>query len=115
MASLSRTEVSDAWRAACAAVGVLPWSRTRPEGLRIHALRYHAGTMAARSGATTKELMRWMGHRTPRATLTYQHATDERDQAIAEHLEAATVAAGRSARPAIVELPRDMRAMDAGS
>ena len=71
--------------------------------------------MAARSGATTKELMRRMGHSTPRAAPIYQHASDERDQAIAEHLEAAIVAAKRAARPAIVELPRDIRAMDAGS
>lgn len=114
-APVSRSELSDAWRAACAAVGVVPWSRSHPEGLRLHDLRHHAGTEAARSGATTKELMSRMGHSTPRAALIYQHATEERDQAIADHLDAVIETTRAAKRPPVVELPRDGRAMGSAS
>jgi hypothetical protein len=40
--------------------------------------------MAAVSGATTRELMRRMGHSSQRAALIYQHATEDRDLTIAE-------------------------------
>jgi hypothetical protein len=40
--------------------------------------------MAAVSGATTRELMHRMGHSSSRAALIYQHATEDRDLAIAE-------------------------------
>jgi len=40
--------------------------------------------LAARTGATTKELMARLGHASPRASLIYQHATDDRDRRIAE-------------------------------
>jgi hypothetical protein len=43
--------------------------------------------MAAATGATTKELMHRAGHSTPAAALRYQHATADRDQAIASALE----------------------------
>ncbi len=39
--------------------------------------------MAAATGASLRELMERMGHSSPRAALIYQHATRERDQAIA--------------------------------
>ena len=39
--------------------------------------------MAAGQGASLRELMERMGHSSPRAALIYQHATRERDQAIA--------------------------------
>jgi hypothetical protein len=42
--------------------------------------------LAAATGATTKELMRRLGHASPQAALTYQHATEDGDQAIAEAL-----------------------------
>jgi hypothetical protein len=38
--------------------------------------------------ADGRELMRRMGHSTVRAALIYQHATDDRDQAIANALNA---------------------------
>jgi len=57
------------------------------EGLRFHDLRHSAGTMTAVAGATTKELMARMGHSSPRAALIYQHATAERDTAIAAALD----------------------------
>jgi integrase len=67
-----------AWRRATKAVGV--------EGLRLHDLRHTGNTLAAATGASTKELMARMGHASPRAALIYQHATDERDAAIAAAL-----------------------------
>lgn len=112
---VSRNEVSDAWRTACASVGIVPWSKTNPGGLRLHDLRHHAGTIAARTGATTKEIMRRMGHSTPRAALIYQHATDERDQAIARQLDEVIAAAQRDQRPVVVELSRHGRAMESGT
>ena len=58
------------------------------DDLHFHDLRHFAGTMAARTGATTVELMARLGHSTPRAALIYQHATAERDHAIAAGLDA---------------------------
>jgi len=46
-----------------------------------------AGTLAAGTGAGTKELMYRLGHASQQAALRYQHATRERDQAIAEALD----------------------------
>jgi hypothetical protein len=46
-----------------------------------------SGTMAARTGATTRELMARRGHSSPRAALIYQHATAERDHLIAAGLD----------------------------
>jgi integrase len=63
-------------------------------GLRAHDLRHTAGTLAARTGATTKELMARLGHASPRAAMIYQHATDERDRVIAERLADMAAAAG---------------------
>jgi integrase len=63
-------------------------------GVRFHDLRHTAGTLAARTGATTKELMARLGHASPRASMIYQHAAAERDRLIAEGLDAMTVEAG---------------------
>ena len=57
-------------------------------GVHFHDLRHLAATLAATTGATTKELMARMGHSSPRAALIYQHAVADRDQAIAEALSA---------------------------
>jgi integrase len=56
------------------------------EGLRFHDLRHSAGTLAARTGATTRELMARLGHASAQAAMTYQHAAEERDRWIAEGL-----------------------------
>jgi integrase len=50
---------------------------------RFHDLRHTGNTLAAATGASTKELMARMGHASMRAALIYQHATADRDQAIA--------------------------------
>jgi integrase len=61
---------------------------TRMRGLRFHDLRHTAGTLAARTGATTKELMARLGHSSPNAALIYQHASADRDRSIADGLGA---------------------------
>ena len=63
-------------------------------GLRFHDLRHTAGTLAARTGATTKELMARLGHASARASLIYQHASEDRDRRIAERLDEMAVEAG---------------------
>ena len=44
--------------------------------------------MAARSGASTRDLMARMGHDSVRAAIIYQHATTEADVRIAAALDA---------------------------
>ncbi|MGE0879600.1 MAG: tyrosine-type recombinase/integrase [Acidimicrobiia bacterium] len=56
------------------------------EGLRFHDLRHTGNTLAAMTGASTKELMSRMGHSSTRAALGYQHATEERERLIASKL-----------------------------
>ena len=45
-----------------------------------------ANTLAAGTGASTRELMHRMGHSSSAAALRHQHATRDRDQAIAKAL-----------------------------
>lgn len=67
------------------------WSRARTsvgvEHLHLHDLRHLAGTLAATTGAGTKELMYRLGHASPQAALRYQHATKARDVAIADAMD----------------------------
>jgi integrase len=100
-ASNFRTRI---WHPAARSVGL--------SGLRFHDLRHTAGTLAARTGATTKELMARLGHSSPNAAMVYQHATEDRDRVIAERLEAMAAEAGvapvvpiESARSATSERP----------
>ena len=76
-----RGSLYTAWRRATKAVGV--------DELHFHDLRHTGATLAATTGATTRELMARMGHASPRAALIYQHATQERDEAIAHALNEA--------------------------
>jgi hypothetical protein len=55
-------------------------------GLRFHDLHHAAGTLAAQTGATTKELMARLGHASPQAAMVYRHASLARDVVIAERL-----------------------------
>lgn len=68
------------------------WARAREvvgvEHLHLHDLRHLAGTLAATTGAGTKELMYRLGHASPQAALRYQHATKARDVAIADAMDA---------------------------
>lgn len=74
-APLPRAKWNVRWRKATAAVGMT--------GFHFHDLRHTGNTLAAATGASTKELMARMGHASPRAALIYQHATQERDDGVA--------------------------------
>jgi integrase len=54
--------------------------------MHFHDLRHVGGTLAAATGASLKELMARLGHSSTRAALMYQHASRDRDQAIARAL-----------------------------
>jgi integrase len=66
------------------------WQRARKTvgrpDLFLHDLRHSGFTWAAASGASVAELMCRGGHANPRAALRYQHATEDRDRAIADAL-----------------------------
>lgn len=66
------------------------WSKAREKAgradLHFHDLRHTGATLAAATGATLAELMARLGHSTPAAAMRYQHATADRDRAIAEAL-----------------------------
>ncbi|KOX02607.1 hypothetical protein ADK65_07755 [Streptomyces sp. NRRL B-1140] len=68
------------WQKACNETGI--------KGLHFHDLRHTGNTLAASTGASTRELMTRMGHSTARAALIYQHASAERDRLIADALSA---------------------------
>jgi integrase len=70
--------LASSWRKAREKVG-------RPD-LHLHDLRHTGLTLAAATGATTAELMRRAGHSSTAAALRYQHATDDRDQVLANAL-----------------------------
>jgi integrase len=55
-------------------------------GFRFHDLRHTGQTLAASTGATTKDLMRRLGHASPAAANRYLHAVDGRDAEIASAL-----------------------------
>ena len=54
--------------------------------ITLHDLRHAGATLAAWTGASTRELMARLGHSTPRAALRYQHAAQHRDREIADRL-----------------------------
>ena len=66
------------------------WRRARHQvghdELHLHDLRHAAGTLAAWTGATERELMARLGHANPAASRRYQHAARDRDRAIAAGL-----------------------------
>jgi integrase len=55
-------------------------------GFRFHDLRHTGQTLAASTGAATKDLMRRLGHACPAAANRYLHAVDGRDAEIASAL-----------------------------
>jgi integrase len=79
----------------------LTWIKARDgaglSGLHLHDLRHTGNTMAAATSASLRELMERMGHSSTRAALIYQHATRERDEAIATAMgELSGTARGKS-------------------
>jgi integrase len=65
--------------------------------LHLHDLRHTGSTWSAQSGATLRELMARIGHSSTRAAMIYQHASRERDQAIASALDTLIVEARKQA------------------
>ena len=84
----SDRSLSVAWHSARSRVG-------RNE-LRFHDLRHSGLTWSAATGASIAELMRRAGHASQSAALRYQHATDDRDRALAAALAALAGRAGPS-------------------
>jgi hypothetical protein len=62
--------------------------KRRQDAERWAALTEAGATLAAWTGASTKELMARLGHASPRAALRYQHAAASRDREIASRLDA---------------------------
>jgi integrase len=60
--------------------------KTGMSGFRYHDLRHTGQTLAAATGATTKDLMRRLGHASPAAANRYLHAVEGRDAEIASAL-----------------------------
>lgn len=54
----------------------------------FHGLRHSGLTYAGQCGATLAELLRRAGHSDINTVLIYQHATRERDAALAERMSA---------------------------
>jgi len=77
-ATLRRSNFRPIWNAACEQAGV--------PGLHFHDLRHVGGTVAAATGVSLKELMARLGHSSTRAATICQHATKDRDEAIAKAL-----------------------------
>jgi integrase len=88
---LERSRVGRTWRRVAASLG--------REDLRFHDLRHTGNTLAAATGASTAEIMGRMGHASPQAALAYQHATQDRDQAIAGVLGEFMEGPGDAAEP----------------
>ena len=86
---MRRAVLQRAWNEARGKVGM--------EHFHFHDLRHRGNTLAAATGASTRELMARMGHASAEAALRYPHATRERDQAIAAALGAMASAADRKA------------------
>jgi integrase len=78
------------------------WNQARSllsrNDLRFHDLRHSGLTWSAATGASVAELMRRAGHASQSAALRYQHATDDRDRALAHAL--ARLADGGKPEPA---------------
>ncbi len=66
------------------------WDRARQAAgrpdMHFHDLRHTGATLAAATGATLADLMARLGHSTSAAAMRYQHAAQDRDQAIADAL-----------------------------
>ncbi|MFE3578967.1 tyrosine-type recombinase/integrase [Streptomyces vinaceus] len=73
-----RNHFNRLWHKACREAGI--------KGLHFQDLRHTGNTLAASTGASTRELMTRMGHSTARAALIYQHASADRDRLIADAL-----------------------------
>ena len=87
-----RRNFNRVWKAALKSAGI-----PGDMDLHLHDLRHTGSTWSAQSGATLKELMARIGHSSTRAAMIYQHASRERDDAIATALDALIVEARKQA------------------
>jgi integrase len=83
------------WLRALANAGVQP--------VHFHDLRHTGNTLAASTGASTRELMTRMGQSSSRAALIYQHATSERDRLIADAINLQVMRMRHSSGPPLDE------------
>jgi integrase len=88
---LRRNNFRVLWAKACRDAG-LP-------GVHFHDLRHTGNTLAAATGASLRELMERMGHSSTRAALIYQHASKDRDKAIAKAVGEMFATARKQAKP----------------
>jgi integrase len=89
-------------RSSFRSIWLLARSKAGLPNLRFHDLRHTGNTLAAATGASTRELMARMGHSSMRAALIYQHATKDRDAVIAAALT--ELAVGTTSAPSAAVL-----------
>ncbi|WP_033344549.1 tyrosine-type recombinase/integrase [Catenuloplanes japonicus] len=87
------------WEAALGNAGM-------PAGFHFHDLRHTGNTLAASTGASTRELMVRMGQSSMRAALIYQHATNERDREIASDMDKRIAKATKLKKPKDAKKPK---------
>lgn len=102
-APVTGDHLSHVWQRAAGAHGLA--------GTHFHDLRHLSATLAAQSGATTRELMSMIGHSTPGAAMRYQHAAASRQAELADRMGEALSTAERGERGQVMPLrPRADRA-----
>jgi integrase len=83
------------------------WGETRQAlgfpGLHFHDLRHAGNLLAAQTGTSLRDLMTWMGHDSPRAALTYQHASSGADRSTADALDLLITSTQEPTDPSIAE------------
>ncbi|RNG17747.1 tyrosine-type recombinase/integrase [Streptomyces botrytidirepellens] len=80
-APFRRSSFGRKWRRARAKVGL-------PEDFRFYDLRHTGHTLSTQSGATLKDTMVRAGQSSEKAALIYQHSDEERQQEVAEGIDA---------------------------
>ncbi|PGH49547.1 site-specific integrase [Streptomyces sp. Ru87] len=80
-APFRRSTFGRKWRKARAKVGL-------PDDFRFYDLRHTGHTLSTQSGATLKDTMVRAGQSSEKAALIYQHSDDERQQEVAEGIDA---------------------------
>ncbi|MFF4157014.1 tyrosine-type recombinase/integrase [Streptomyces sp. NPDC001678] len=98
-APFRRSTFGRKWRRARAQVGL-------PDGFRFYDLRHTGHTLSTQSGATLKDTMVRAGQSSEKAAMIYQHSDDERQQEVAEGIDARVRVARQKAaveRPVVLE------------
>lgn len=90
-APFRRSTFGRKWRKARAKVGL-------PDDFRFYDLRHTGHTLSTQSGATLKDTMVRAGQSTAKAALIYQHSDDDRQQEVADGIDAKVRDARQKAR-----------------